>query len=388
MKKVQVVHIITKLELGGAQENTLFTLEHLDRSRFIPYLITGREGILVPEARALSGVHSYFLPELVREVNPLLDLLALGRIAKILKGIKGKGSPMICHTHSTKAGIVGRWGAWLAGANVVIHTIHGFGFHPYQSIPMRQLLIFLERLTAHITDRFIVVSEANIEKGVATRIFSREKAVLIRSGIEIEAFTDVKIDRRKKKEALGVAPQLPLVTMIGCLKPQKAPLDFVQVADIVLQQRDASFILVGDGVLRKRVERRVVQLGLEERFRLLGWRRDIPEILAATDILCLTSLWEGLPRVLLQAMAVGVPIVATAVDGTPEAVHHSINGFLVPPRDIAGAADKVIHLLDHPQEARAMGERGKKMVGEFDAWRMVREQERLYMELLRERGMG
>ncbi|MCJ7664155.1 MAG: glycosyltransferase, partial [Desulfobacterales bacterium] len=123
-------------------------------------------------------------------------------------------------------------------------------------------------------------------------------------------------------------------------------------------------------------------------FKLLGWRRDIPEILVATDIFALTSLWEGLPRVLPQAMAMGIPIVATGVDGTPEAVIHGVNGFVTKPRDIRGMAERIIYLLDHPKEAKNMGKQGKKMVVKFDIWKMVREQEDLYLKLLREKGRG
>jgi glycosyltransferase involved in cell wall biosynthesis len=233
---------------------------------------------------------------------------------------------------------------------------------------------------------FIAVSHANIKRGIAEGIFPRKKTFLIRSGIELEEFTGIRGKKQEKKRVLGFEPCLPLVSMIGCLKPQKAPLDYVEVAHQVLREREACFILVGDGELRERVEKRVNQLGLGERFKLLGWRRDIPEILAATDILCLTSLWEGLPRVLPQAMAVGVPIVATGVDGTPEAVMHKVNGFVAKPRDTGAMAKRIIYLLDNPHEAAKMGKAGKKMVGQFDIQRMVRKQEDLYLKLLKKKG--
>jgi len=388
MRPVPVVHIITKLELGGAQENTLFTVAHLDRHRFRPYLITNPEGILVPEARALKGVKTLFIPELIREINPLIDIRALFKIKSILQGIKKGDTPIIVHTHSSKAGILGRWGARFAGADAIIHTIHGFGFHDFQPLPIKGLLIFFEKVTARITDAFIAVSQANIKKGVDNGIFPKQKTTLIRSGIELEEFTEKRVKRQEKKKELGVEPGLPLVTMIGCLKPQKAPLDYIEVAHQVLQEREARFILVGDGELREKVEKKAVQLGLGERFKLLGWRRDIPAILAATDIFVLTSLWEGLPRVLPQAMALGIPIVATGVDGTPEAVINKVNGFVIKPRDTKAMAERIIYLLDHPQEAATMGKRGKKMVREFDIRKMVRQQEDLYLRLLREKGRG
>jgi glycosyltransferase involved in cell wall biosynthesis len=388
MRPVPVVHIITKLELGGAQENTLFTVAHLDRHRFRPCLITNPEGLLLPEALTLKGVKTFFIPELIREINPLMDIRALFKIKGILQEIKKDDSPMIVHTHSSKAGVLGRWGAWFARADVIIHTIHGFGFHDYQPLPLKGFLIFLEMVTALITDAFIAVSQANIKKGIDSGIFAEQKATLIRSGIELEEFTGIKGKRHKKKKKLGIEPGLSLVSMIGCLKPQKAPLDYIEVAHRVLQEREARFILVGDGELREKVEKKADQLGLGERFKLLGWRRDIPEVLAATDIFCLTSLWEGLPRVLPQAMALGIPIVATNVDGTPEAVIHNVNGFVTKPRDTKAMAERIIYLLDHPHEAKQMGKQGKKMVREFDIRRMLREQEDLYLKLLRKKERG
>jgi glycosyltransferase involved in cell wall biosynthesis len=337
---------------------------------------------------ALKGVKTYLLPELMREINPLMDMRALLKIRSILKALKKTNSAMIVHTHSSKAGILGRWGARFAGADVIIHTIHGFGFHDHQSSPKRNFIILLEKVTAMITDKLIAVSKANIKKGVDVGIFPSHKTVLIRSGIKIEGFTGIRVKKAQKKKELGVAQNLSLVTMIGCLKPQKAPLDYVGVAHLVLQKKDAHFILVGDGVLRGKVEKRADELGLGDRFTLLGWRRDIPEIMAATDIFVLTSLWEGLPRVLPQAMVMGIPIVATKVDGTPEAVTNGVNGFLIEPRDVKGMAEKILYLLDNPGKARDLGEQGRKMVGEFDIWKMVTEQEELYLRLLGEKGRG
>jgi glycosyltransferase involved in cell wall biosynthesis len=388
MNHVAVVHIITKLELGGAQQNTLYTLAHLNPDRFRPFLLTNPKGILVPEARLLKQVKTFFIPELVREINPLMDLQALFKMKRLLQGIKKNDITLIIHTHSSKAGILGRWAGKFAKADVIIHTIHGFGFHDYQFLLIRKFLIFLEKFTARITDIFVAVSRANIKKGVHTGIFAKKKTTLIRSGIDLEEFTGIRAKRQDKKKKLGVEPDLPLVTMIGCLKPQKAPLDYLDVAYEVLQKREARFILVGDGELREKVEKRAEQFGLGERFKLLGWRRDIPEILAATDVFTLTSLWEGLPRVLPQAMALGIPIVATDVDGTPEAVIDKVTGFITKPRDMKTMAEKIIYLLDHPREAKAMGKEGKKRVKEFDSVKMVKEQEALYMKLLREKGRG
>ncbi len=375
----KIAHIITKLELGGAQQNTLYTLAHLNQTWFQPILITGLEGVLVEDANRLQGVTRYYLPSLIREVNPVQDFKALLEIRRIL--IKEK--PVIVHTHSSKAGIVGRWAAKLAGVPFIIHSIHGFGFHDHQNFLQQKLFIFLERITSRITTRFIAVSRANIEKGVGLNLFHPSQVSLIRSGIEISSFRDVMLDRPVKLKELGLPPDVPLVGMIACFKPQKAPLDFIEMAYLVHQQiPEAHFLMVGDGELRSQIEARIQALHLSRVVHLVGWRRDIPEILHLLNILVLTSLWEGLPRVFPQAMAAGVPIVATCVDGAPEAVREGLNGYLLPPRDIKGLAEKVIYLLRHPDLARKMGQEGTRLVGEFDIDDMVRQQEELYLTLL------
>jgi len=384
MDKTTVVHIITKLELGGAQQNTLFTVANLERRKYEPVLISGTEGILVEDAKKLKDVKVYLVPELVREIRPFKDAISFLKIRRILKELKKPFSNIIVHTHSSKAGILGRWAARVAGINLIIHSVHGFSFNDYQPSFLRAFYIFTERVTSLVTTRFIAVSKSNIGKGVAERIFSKDKAVLIRSGIDIREFQEVKGDRMKKKEELGADARCPLVAMIACFKTQKSPLDFVKIARIVSDNiSEIRFLLVGDGVLRSEIEELIKKLGMEDKIFLLGWRNDIPGILSCIDVLVLTSLWEGLPRVFPQAMASGVPVVATEVDGAPEAIKNGLNGFLLPPKDIDAMAEKVIYLIRHPEKAQEMGEKGKGLVAEFDIWKMLAQQEELYASLLK-----
>lgn len=384
MGKTTVVHIITKLELGGAQQNTLFTVANLERSKYEPVLISGTRGILVDDAKKINGATVYLIPELVREIRPFQDVVAFLKIRRILKELKKPFSQMIVHTHSSKAGILGRWAARVSGIHLIIHSIHGFGFHDFQPSFLRAFYICMERLTSLVTTRFIAVSRATIEKGVAKRIFTRDKTVLIRSGIDIREFQDVTCDKVEKKKEWGLDAGCPLVAMIACLKTQKSPLDFVNVAKIVSDAiAPVRFLLIGDGVLRSEIEALIQKVGMEGKILLLGWRNDIPEILRCVDVLVLTSLWEGLPRVFPQAMASGVPVVATDVDGAPEAIEHGINGFLTPPKDVHAMAEKVIYLIRHPKEAQEMGKKGRDLVDEFDIWKMLAQQQALYASLLK-----
>lgn len=382
--KARVIHLITKLELGGAQQNTLYTVGHLDRERFSVALWSGDGGILNDDARKIPGIDFTIVPELVREVSPRNDWAALGKLRRMLKEEVAGGLPVIVHTHSSKAGILGRLAAWLAGAPVIIHSFHGFGFNDFQKWPVKWAYILAEWVTGKVTDEFIAVSRANLERAVALRLAPAGRIRLIRSGIAIGEFERREIDRPAKRLELGLDPNRPLALMVACLKPQKCPLDFVRVAERALMLAPAAqFAIAGDGELRPELEAAIAAAGLSDRMKLLGWRRDVPELMWSADALVLTSLWEGLPRVFPQAMAAGLPVVGTRVDGGPEAVVDGENGWLFQPRDVDGMAARLAQLLNDPVRAREMGEQGRARVAEFDIDLMVRQQEELYEEALK-----
>ena len=376
--RIRVCHVITRLELGGAQQNTLYTLSHLDRRRFEPILIAGKGEILDAEARMIPSLRAVFLPDLVREVDVMRDARALARIVGLLR----EWSPDVVHTHSSKAGILGRWAAHLAAVPVILHTVHGFGFHPDQGKLRSWIFRRLETATSRITTRFLAVSRSNLEAGIALGVFDRGRVSLVRSGIELSAFRNG-ASPGGLRASIGIPMGVPVAGMVACLKPQKAPLDWVHAASRILQRvPSAHFVLVGDGELRSAVEEAILRRGLSGRFHLLGWRRDLPSILKNLSVLVLTSLWEGLPRVIPEAMAAGLPVVATNVDGTPEVVRDGETGYLVPPGDPEAIADRVTRLLLHPDEARRMGATARTRVEEFDIDTMVRRQEEIYRELL------
>ncbi len=382
--RVKTIHIITMMELGGAQQNTLYTVAHLSPERFEPFLITGPGGPLFGEAAAL-GNH-FVAPDLIREIRPLRDTKALIQLVRSIVRIQAaepRDAPVIVHTHSSKAGILGRLAARLCRVPVIIHSIHGFPFHDFQPDRVRRFYIALEKGAACLTTHFISVSEAAVDTGCRLGIFSPECVSLIRSGIDIDRFRNPERAENETRAELGIPQGVPLVTMIACLKPQKDPVTFVEAAAVVLKEvPDAHFLLVGNGTLRDEVQKRIQAFGLAERFHLAGWRRDIPEILHATTVFVLTSLWEGLPRVLPQALAAGVPVVATAVDGSPEAVQDGRTGFLTRPGDAAGIARRVVDLLKNPAQVRTMMRSAEEVLPAFDQTLMVEQQEQLYMKLI------
>ncbi|WP_447860128.1 glycosyltransferase family 4 protein [Nitrospira calida] len=375
-----VCHVITKLELGGAQEVALFTVSHLDRARFRPALVTGPDGLLTEEAKALPGVEVQVLPPLRREIRPVHDLLALIQLIRLFRRLR----PTIVHTHSSKAGILGRWAAWFARVPVIVHTVHGYGITPRQPAWLRAVLVGVERLTGLVTTHWVAVSRADIDQGLRWGLFPRERVSLVRPGIDPRPFSTALSDaqRTRLRAELGVHGGELVVGTVACLKPQKAPLDFVAVAArVCCRFPSVRFVLAGDGELREPVEAAVRQAGLQERLRLLGWRRDIPALLQALDVFVLTSHWEGLPRVLLEARASGLPVVATRVGGAAEAIVEGEHGWLCPPGDVEGLAERVCHVLeDAGQRARLRASRDS-LPKEFEIREMLRQYEALYERL-------
>jgi glycosyltransferase involved in cell wall biosynthesis len=372
-----VCHIITRLELGGAQQNTLFTVSHLNETKFHRVLVTGESGILDHEAKTLPNVNVFQVPSMVRQIHPIKDGYTLWKLTALLKRLQ----PTIVHTHSSKAGILGRLAARLAKVPIVIHSIHGFGFTPHQHPLRRQVLVSAERLASRWTTRFFAVSEANRQQGILRRLFSADKCVVIRSGVDLEALSSTQVDVSRKKRELGLDPVRPVVGTIGPFKRQKAPLDFVRMASRVARARpDVQFVMVGDGELRSEVETELRGCGLVSSVHLLGWRRDVAEILRCLDVFALTSLWEGLPRVYLEALASGVPIVGTRVDGADEVIRDGVNGYLLKPGDVDGLSVRVLQILSNPGELTQ--NKNSLLAREFDIWEMVRRQEVEYQKLI------
>jgi glycosyltransferase involved in cell wall biosynthesis len=376
--KPKVIHVITKLELGGAQKVTLMTLERLPRDRYELGLVTGPEGLLVDWASRIEKLDRVWLPSLIREVRPVQDLKALFSMLRLFQREK----PLIVHTHSSKAGILGRWAAKLAGVPFIFHTAHGFGFHDFQRPMVKRVYVFLERITTRITTKLVVVSYANAEKGEQNGVFKRGDWILCRDAISVREFMQPG-PRRQLLRKWGISPDKLVVGMIACLKPQKSPVDFVDVAARVLKENaQAHFVLAGDGELRPEVEKRIKDHGIGDNFTLLGWQTDMPEVYRNLDIVVLTSLWEGLPCVFSEAMAGDLPIVATNVDGAREAIVDGDNGFLHEPHDIEGMAASVLKLLRDPDLRRTMGTRGKSRVMEFDISTSVANLESAYRQCL------
>lgn len=381
-QKHKVCHIITMLELGGAQENTLYTVAHLNKEKFLPSLVTGPGGFLDAEAKRIPELKISFVSFLVRQINPIKDLLSFFQIYFFLK----KEKPAIVHTHSSKAGIIGRWAAYWAGVPIIIHTFHGFGFNPYQNKIVQRIFIWLEKKTAKISDCLIAVSSENVKYALSCGIGSASQYKVVHSGIDLAKFV-LSADRRiNLRKELGLSENSLVVGMIACFKIQKSPLDFVRMAEAVKKEAGAvKFLLIGDGELRPQIDEEIRKRNLTSDVLLLGWRKDIPALISIFDVFVLTSFWEGLPRALLEALAGGKPAVVTDVDGNREIIKHQENGFLVKPSDFITMAGYVVQLLKDENLRKKIGQNGKNSLNRsFEIKQMVQDIEKIYATCLAE----
>jgi glycosyltransferase involved in cell wall biosynthesis len=372
--RLRVLLVITRLELGGAQRVVLHTAAKLDRRRFTVALAWGPGDILDDEARQIDDLELFPVETLVRPVAPLSDIRAFSSLRATVRSF----APDVVHTHSSKAGILGRLAARSQGVPSVVHTVHGFGFTPLQKAPLRAAFKIAERALARCTDHFVTVSETDRRRGVEMGLFAADRVTVIRAGIDLDKFR-VAGGGGEVCRKLGIPKDVPLVTQIGNFKPQKAPLDFVRMAATIHARcAEAFFVMVGDGPLRGAAEELARTLGVHENMVFCGWWDDVPGLLAATTVSVLTSRHEGLPCSVVESLAAGVPGVATAVDGTIEVVRSGGNGFLAPAGDVAALAESVCTILADAEVRARFAQAASRGLEDFDRDLMVRQQEDLY----------
>ncbi|MEJ2627862.1 MAG: glycosyltransferase family 4 protein [bacterium] len=379
MKKIRLLHIITHLAIGGAQDNTLLTLEKLDKNKYDITLLCGKSGQWIQRAHSIPDIKIIFINELIRKIHCFYDIIALIKIFFYIK--KNKFS--LVHTHSSKAGFSGRIAAKMAGVPVIIHTIHGFPFHDYMNPVKKIFFIILERLLAKISTKLITVSKLNLKKALDLKIDQDNKFVNIYSGIEFEKF-EKRIQQRKIRNNLNIDDNIKVISLIGRLSKQKAPQYLLKaVPEIISQYPDVLFLLVGDGELKKYLIKLTKKLNIIDKVLFLGFRKDIPEILQITDIFVLTSLWEGLGRSLTEAMYMGKPVIATRVEGVPEIVQHEKTGLLVKPKDYKGVATSINKLLGNPRFREKLGKNAHALVAKkFSAEKMVKAIDSVYQKII------
>lgn len=387
LSSMRVIHIITRLILGGAQENTVLTCEDLlhkygDEVLLVTGPPLGPEGSLVERAKA-GGVPIQVVRSLRREINPWYDVHALLALYRLVRQFR----PDVVHTHSAKAGILGRAVAWQLKVPVVVHTVHGAPFHPYQSQVARSFAVACERWAARRCHRLISVANAMTELLTQAKVAPPDKFVTIYSGMEVEPFLESPRYRPEMRRRLGYQDEHFVVGTIARLFHLKGHDDLVKAAATLIPRfPQIRFLWVGDGVLRERFEKEIRRAGWSQYFYLAGLvpPDELPRWLSAMDVVVHPSLREGLARVLPQGLLAGKPVISYDVDGAREVVIPEVTGFLVRPRDVAALCGAVERLIRAPELARQMGAAGREFCRErFRHEKMTEQIRKLYLELLR-----
>lgn len=332
------------------------------------------------------GVEPVIMREIVGQAQfGLLDVKALVKLYRLIR----RERPQIVHTHTAKAGFLGRLAAGLAGVPVVIHTYHGHILHGYYGFFKTRLLRLMERALAHFTDRLITVSEQVRQDILAYGVARPEKVSVIPLGFDLEPFSKCEMERGTFRQELGLVDEMRLIGIVGRIFPIKNHRLFLDSAlHVAAETPNVRFVVVGDGALRPAMEHHASNLGLADQVVFTGWRHDLPRIYADLDVLVISSDNEGTPVSAIEAMASGRPVVATRVGGLPDLVAEGETGYLVPPRDPRAMATAILRLLSDPQTANYMGQTARVMAQErFPVKRLITETENLYDQLLGEKGV-
>lgn len=371
-KKLRICHVITRMIVGGAQENTLLTIKgHLANGHHVELATgpsPGREGKLL-ENTGMPQFPVVEFPDMVREVSAIHDIKAFFALKKYFKAHKFD----VVHTHSSKAGILGRLAARAAGVPVVVHTVHGQAFHPYQSKWKNRLFIALERFAAKFCDKIYAVAQAMIDQCVAAKVAPREKYMVVYSGMDTTAFANAAREEELRRK-LGIPADARTIVTIARLFHQKGYEYVIPAAEKVLQEMpDVHFLFVGDGPMYDELNAHLKAKNIDKNFHFAGLipPNEVCRYLAQADLLWHLSLHEGLPRAVVQALATGIPAIGFALDGTPEVILNGETGYTTAAEDIDAVTKYTLELFSDEEKRRKFGARGKELVlRQFD-WQLM-----------------
>jgi glycosyltransferase involved in cell wall biosynthesis len=382
---MRVVTVITRLNIGGASPPVIALAAGLRAKGHDSTLITGTpepaEGSMETDAER-QGARLIRLPALRRNPHPWRDAAALVALFRAFRRMR----PDVVATHMSKAGALGRVAARAAGVPVVVHTYHGKGFHVFDERWKELTALTLERRLARLASGSIVVSEMQRQEFIRLAIDRPERITVIRYGLHLSPFLDAQPGEAGLREHLGLAPAVRLIGVVGRLVSIKGQDVFIRAAASLARRRsDLHFVLAGDGDRREAYEQLARGLELDGRVSFLGWRRDVPAVLADLDVVALPTVndFEGTPLAVIEALAAGRPVVASDVGGVAEVVRDGVTGRLVPPRDAPALAAAIEEMLEARGAATAMAEAGRCLVtGCFQQERMVNETETYFLRLL------
>lgn len=383
---MRIMHISTRLILGGSQENTILSCEgQAEAGNEVSLVygpIYGPEGSLRERAEAHGGIDLIETPNLVRELAPMRDYRCYKDIKRLIRFWK----PDVVHTHSSKAGIIGRAAAWNLHIPCVVHTIHGLPFHPYEKPWKNKIYIASERWAAKRCHRIACVADAMRDQALAKNIGKQEQFSTIYSGMEVETYLSPTRDRKAMREELGIEKDDFVIGTISRLAEHKGHDDILDaIGTELLANATMKLLWVGDGWWRERLENRISEMCIEKQvvFAGLVQPETIADYIGAMDVLVHPSYREGLPRTVVQAMLGGKPVIATNVDGTREVCIPERTGYLIEVGDHVALRNAVLELQASPNKRATLGAAGRSLCKkQFAANKMVQDLDKLYREVL------
>jgi len=389
--RLKVLHLITRLIRGGAQENTLLTVALADRRRYQVHLASGPEGEWLPRGDEVADCF-HLIPSLTSPVAPKRDLAALRDLVQLIR----RERFAVVHTHTSKAGLLGRLASWLCGVPVTVHTPHGTVLHDIYLTPRQQALAaWVKRRAARISDAIITVSDSERDGYLGWRIAPTGKFHTIYSGMDYSRFCRAGVPmpaagRRGLRSSFGLTEDDLVVLLPARYVPEKGHCFFFAAAEQVMEAMpQARIVLAGDGPLASQISDLRAASAFPQRIHLLGFRSDVLELMRAADVVVSASLSEGLPRAVVEALLLERPVVGTDAGGTREVLLDRLTGVLVPCADAGALAEGILYLLRRPHEAARMASAGREHVTpRFEARTMVERIERLYQECLARKGIG
>lgn len=375
MRKLKILHVAAT-STGGVGLNIILLSRYLKKDQF-DISVAMAMGSPLDEEFIKEGVTIHPL-HMSRKPHRLINLFGLYQLWRLIGAEKFD----IVHTHTSVGGFLGRIAARARGVPVVLWSIHGWAFHYPMGSISRIFWRTIERFLDFFTDHYVAVSRNMMEVGIQGSITTPEKVSVIYHGIEVDAY-DTPVNQNNLRKELGIGENIPLVGNIGRMEPQKAVDDFLKAAKFVKGTiQKVKFLIVGDGPLKHAMEKLSIELGIQDDVLFVGWKKNIKDYASIMDVVCMPSLWEALPFLLLEVMALRKPVVATRVGGIPEVVEDGKTGILVPPSKPEIMARAIIDIIANKRTAEEMGKAARQRVQHlFSVEKMIMHYERLYLNL-------
>lgn len=381
------MRIISRMNVGGPARHVAILNSGLDPARYESLLVFGEEGLAEGTLRDIvdPGARTVSIPELGREISPVADSVTLAKLVRLMRQTR----PDIVHTHTAKAGFVGRVAARLCGVPIIVHTYHGHVFHGYFSPRKTNVFLRLERICAGFSSRLVTISPRLRDEISQYGVADRSRIEVVPLGLRLGPHGAHPRRTGDFRRSLGISEDALLIGTVGRLVPIKNLGLLLEAASIARARiPDLHVVFVGDGELRSQLQEQADALGLSNVVTFAGWQGDLPAVYADLDATVISSHNEGTPACLIEAMASGCPVIATSVGGVPDMIISGVTGQLTPPGDANALATAIVQLVNEPEQARRMADQARgEALARYDEQRLIADMDRLYTELAREAGL-